>query len=1599
MSDRPGRFGWRDSSRRRRRRRAVALERLESRELLSGSPSTIDLGESYLVDGIRVGLARATDQVIVRFDVSQGAADPGRLTASGAPLAGFQAEATANGAWWVYSRPSVAPDRPAADLLADLDGRRALAMAVPGVLDAAPAYLDTASQERVYLTRDVIVALQPGASASQVFARPDVASYRPLLGTDDQFIVTTATAAGGAILPIAEQISADARVSWAAPDVFVVMRPMILNDPLLANQWHLNNTGQNGSKPGADANVFGAWADGVTGSGVVLAVLDDGFDLDHPDLAPNVFVNAGEIPGDGIDNDNNGYVDDVNGWDFWDNDNDPRPVNASDNHGTAVAGVAAARGNNGIGVAGSAYLATILPVRIPLGVPAPASAFSQSVYYASGRNASGRGTWGGASVLNHSYGGGSPMPGVQQAFDWSATSGRSGRGALNFVATGNSGASSISFPAVYDSVIAIGASTDLDVRASYSQYGPQIDFVAPSNGGRAGITTTDRVGSAGYDPNSDYTNSFGGTSSATPLAAGIGALVLQANPALTLDEVRAVFRSTARKIGGVIYDGSGFNIQYGYGKLDATAAVRYAVSRLTVSVPGNLGENQPATSQTVGTLEFGVPTNIADYRAEIDWGDGTPAAPGALVPVGGNRFEIVSAPRSFQEGGAFTMTISIIRQGAVVLTGGADYSVATLPMHAVGVPIQTTEGVPFNGVVATFIDTDPDPMNAGDYAATIDWGDGVVSPGTIAALGGNQFQVVGYHVFAGGTHPVSVRIDGPGNATTTADTSAVVENSVLEVSPLVVQAVEGQAYTGPVATFTDADPRGNPASYYSAEIDWGDGPYASTDVNRPVPDNSLGGVASVLRINVGVFNIADLSVNLNISHGRISDLKAVLIAPDGTRVTLFDQLRQGGVNFTGTHFSDGAARSITSGTAPFTGSFRPQEALSSLRGKALSGTWELEVTDSRAGFTGTLNGWSIEATDQGRIVPAPGGGFQVAGNHFFPVGQRQVRVTVRDSDVSNVNINDNPTIVNVANAVITAIPSRIRATEGVPFSGIVGVFHDADPRSTGAGFSASIDWGDGTVTPGRVLPDGGGQFVVLGDHTYLVASAPLPGGAYDVQVTLVEHTTDTPPVYVESVTGHSPAVVASAPIVAEPLTFEVSEGILAEDVVVARFRTANTLALAPQFTATITWQLGYSSPGTVHAVAGVPGLFEIRGDALYLASGEYNVDVALFDAGGQFVPITSTARVVDAPLITTPVPISAIERTPMGSVVVARFVDTNPFGTGTGFRASIDWGNGTVSPGTVVSDGAGGLEVRGGTTYADPGRFTVIVTIIGGGGSETLVETEATVADLILPLTGGLDGGSDTGVSATDWVTRNRVPIFRGTAEARSVVILYATVDGGNRRAVGTARADANGAWAIRSASLADGRYTMQALATDTQGRPSSLLTTLSGPSGARLVIDGTSPRVASATMEASSRTFRLQFTDALSGVPSSVFLNPALYGLGIAGQPNSLGRPTSLALDPRDPNAVLLRFNTSRVRGGNVVLSMNSAGVTDVAGNVLYVDRFLSFPGTNPGPGQPFLAQFNLGGRGTVQAVPYVPPAQVTAANNYFQFLRQRALPRYLRR
>jgi subtilisin family serine protease len=279
-----------------------------------------------------------------------------------------------------------------------------------------------------------------------------------------------------------------------------------------ANDWNLNAI-----------NAPEVWARGYTGSGVVVAVIDTGVDYTHTELVNNMWVNSGEIAGNGRDDDGNGYVDDYRGWDFASNDNNPLDQNG---HGTHVAGtVAAAR--NGVGSTGVAYGARIMPVQVLTAAGwGTYEAVAAGIRYAVNN---------GADIINLSLGGG------YSSVVASALSYANQMGVFVVAAAGNSAASAPGYPARHSAemsnVLSVGAHTSSSTFSSFSNYV-----------GTSGAVQIDAPGSGVYSTVPGYGYAiYSGTSMASPHVAGVAALALSANRNLTPSQLRQVLVSGSNR--------------------------------------------------------------------------------------------------------------------------------------------------------------------------------------------------------------------------------------------------------------------------------------------------------------------------------------------------------------------------------------------------------------------------------------------------------------------------------------------------------------------------------------------------------------------------------------------------------------------------------------------------------------------------------------------------------------------------------------------------------------------------------------------------------------------------------------------------------------------------------------------------------------------------------------------------------------------------------------------------------------------------------------------------------------------------------------------
>ncbi len=402
--------------------------------------------------------------------------------------------------------------------------------------------------------------------------------FAVISATKDKFYTVYSPDTEADALQVSGRLQKEEIVSVAEPDLSTPRQPLNIsaNDELLSRQWHLENKGEyNGTtagfKKGADVRVVAAWKLLRTlgeGSSVV-AIIDDGFDLMHPDFRDKS----------------------VHPWDFVRGNDDVQPepdlhsVEAGNWHGTACAGVAVGMSGGG-DIVGAAPNAKLLPVRVPDHL-SPCEVEKWFNYVTE------KGAW----VVSCSWDAAAKVyplcERISKAIERCAKQGRNGKGCVVVFAAGNSG-SNVNDPpnsqngfAIHPDVIAVAASTSMDRRASYSDWGKEIAVCSPS-GGFPGwnIATADATGtyvdgngvqrSSGYAPG-DYNIEFTGTSSSCPLVAGVCSLILSANPELTGSEVRRILEITARKIGEDSDYQDGHSEKFGYGCVNAEAAVVMAL--------------------------------------------------------------------------------------------------------------------------------------------------------------------------------------------------------------------------------------------------------------------------------------------------------------------------------------------------------------------------------------------------------------------------------------------------------------------------------------------------------------------------------------------------------------------------------------------------------------------------------------------------------------------------------------------------------------------------------------------------------------------------------------------------------------------------------------------------------------------------------------------------------------------------------------------------------------------------------------------------------------------------------------------------------------
>lgn len=453
-------------------------------------------------------------------------AAPPSLTNYGIPAAGIE-PGTVRG-WSIASLDGAKRDAAAIEQTVDQIA------ADPGVDFASPVFLDDHANPYI-VTRDILVGFPEGTSADKAMGVLRELDAGEVLAADfanlkNVYRVRTHLKNGVDVLDLTNALAARGDVAFAEPDALMTVRyDLIPNDTSFTSQWGLHNTGQSGGTVDMDIDAPEAW-DITTGNpAIIVGILDDGVQDGHPD------------------------INQVAGADFTGQFTNGSPGNSCDNHGTAVAGCVSAIINNAQGVAGVAPTCKIMALRFSISnTPCTGTGTFQPSWAADAL----------AYAVSHGVRVSNTSSGFSQSATITVAYQTSGSTIAHFVSSGNSGVQGIEYPAALSLVNCVGACNRNGNRASFSTFGPEIEFVAPGQS----INTTDRTGTAGYG-----TTNFtvvDGTSFSSPYAAGVAALILSVRNDLSPAAVSQLMKQTCVDRGA-----AGFDTQFGYGIVNARAAL------------------------------------------------------------------------------------------------------------------------------------------------------------------------------------------------------------------------------------------------------------------------------------------------------------------------------------------------------------------------------------------------------------------------------------------------------------------------------------------------------------------------------------------------------------------------------------------------------------------------------------------------------------------------------------------------------------------------------------------------------------------------------------------------------------------------------------------------------------------------------------------------------------------------------------------------------------------------------------------------------------------------------------------------------------------
>ena len=694
----------------------------------------------------------------------------------------------------------------------------------------------------------------------------------------------------------------------------------------------------------------------------------------------------------------------------------------------------------------------------------------------------------------------------------------------------------------------------------------------------------------------------------------------------------------------------------------ATASINVSDPSV-VAMPATLGAVEGA-SGTFNIATFTDPGGaelVGDYAATIAWGDGTTTT-GATISLASGIFT-VSGAHAYAEEGAKSPVVTITHDTSSPVTITASITVSDPSVVATPATLTAVEGASATFNVATF--TDPGGAEVvGDYSATIAWGDGTQTSNATIALNSGVFTISGTHTYAeeGSKSPV-VAISHHSSSPVTAIASISVSDPSVVATPATLSAVEGASATFNVATFTD--PGGAEAlTDYAATIAWGDGTTTT---------------GATISLASDIFTVS--GAHIYAEEGAKSPV--VTIAHDSsTAVTTTASISVSDPSIIPTPATLAAIEggSQTFNVATFTDP----------GGTELVGDYAATIA------------WGDGTPTSNATIALNSGVFTISGMHTYAEqGANAPVITITHDSSTAVTVTAS---VSVSDPSVVATPATLGAVEGASQTFNVATFTDPGGAEVVGDYTATIAWGDGATTTGATISLASGIFTVSGAHTYTEEGAKSP-------VVTIAHDSAT------AVTTTASISVSDATLSATAVPVAATEGATFSGNV-ATFTDANPAGAATDYTASIVWGDGATTAGTVGAAAG--GGFAVSGSHTYAAGGTMAVTVVVSDVGGSTASVNSQAAISALPSQGAGATLYQADGAALSGVPVATFTHGDGTTPVAAFAASIDWGDGATTAGTV-SEAGGTYSVVGTHTYAQAGDFTVRASVAEGGASSAIV--------------------------------------------------------------------------------------------------------------------------------------------------------------------------------------------------------------------------------------------------------------------------------------